>query len=227
MFNKDEGAIRAAVLAVNDGLVSNLSLVMGVAGSTVSAEIVTIAGLAGLLAGAFSMAAGEYISMRSQREIYENQISKVGQSMLANPSEGKKYLTEFYVNKGISVIEADRLAGHMMRNPTYVLDTVVLDKLGLSSGQLGSPSKAAISSFFSFVIGAIVPLLPYIIGLGSQSIVVSAVLSAIALILVGGVVALVSGRSVLIGGARMLLIGSAAASVTFGIGRLIGIELIG
>ena len=227
MFNKDEGAIRAAVLGVNDGLVSNFSLVMGVAGSTVSPEIVTIAGLAGLFAGAFSMAAGEYISMRSQREIYENQISKMRQSMLANPPEGKKYLTEFYIGKGISATEADLLSGHMVHNPNYVLDTVVLDKLGLSRGQLGSPSKAAISSFVSFVMGAIVPLLPYIIGSGPQSFILSAALSAIALILVGGSVALLSGRSALIGSIRMLLIGSAAASVTFGIGRLIGVELIG
>lgn len=227
MLNKDEGAIRAAVLAVNDGLVSNFSLVMGVAGSTASPEIVTIAGLSGLLAGAFSMAAGEYISMRSQREIYENQISKVRQSMLKNPDEGKAYLTEFYIDKGISAIEADRLSGHMVHNSNYVLDTVVLDKLGLSAGQLGSPTKAAISSFISFIAGAIVPLLPYIIGSGSHSFIVSAILSGVALILVGGSVALLSGRSILIGSIRMLLIGSSAASVTFGIGRLIGAELIG
>lgn len=227
MFNKDEGAIRAAVLAINDGLVSNFSLVMGVAGSTVSSEIVTIAGFAVLLAGAFSMAAGEYISMRSQREIYENQISKLRQNILSSAVEGKSYLTKFYVDKGVPLVEADRLSGHMMRNPDYVLETIVLDKLGLSSGQLGSPYKAALSSFFSFVAGAIVPLLPYIIGLGSQSFITSLVLSAIALILVGGIVALVSGRSMIIGSIRMLLIGSAAAAVTFGIGRLIGVELIG
>tara|TARA_Y100000590_G_scaffold165459_1_gene189479 strand:+ start:286 stop:969 length:684 start_codon:yes stop_codon:yes gene_type:complete len=227
MFNKDEGAIRAAVLAVNDGLVSNFSLVMGVAGSTVSSEIVTIAGFTGLLAGAFSMAAGEYISMRSQREIYENQISKVRQNILSSAAEGKSYLAKFYVDKGVPLVEADRLSGHMMRNRDYVLETIVLDKLGLSRGQLGSPYKAALSSFFSFVAGAIVPLLPYIIGLGSQSFITSLVLSAIALILVGGIVALVSGRSMIIGSIRMLLIGSAAAAVTFGIGRLIGVELIG
>ena len=183
--------------------------------------------MAGLLAGAFSMAAGEYISVRSQREIYENQILKLRKSILGDSTAGKRYLTEFYVDKGIPAVEADRLSSHMMRNPDYVLDTVALDKLGLSSGQLGSPYKAAISSFFSFVIGAIVPLLPYIIGLGSQSFILSAALSAIALILVGGSVAKVSGRSILIGSIRMLVIGSAAAAVTFGIGRLIGIELIG
>ena len=144
MLNKDEGAIRAAVLAVNDGLVSNFSLVMGVAGSTVGAEIVTIAGLAGLLAGAFSMAAGEYISVRSQREIYENQILKLRKSILGDSTAGKRYLTEFYVDKGIPAVEADRLSSHMMRNPDYVLDTVALDKLGLSRGQLGSAYKDAI-----------------------------------------------------------------------------------
>ncbi len=227
MFNKDEGAIRASVLAVNDGLISNFSLVMGVAGSTVSVDIVTIAGLAGLVAGAFSMAAGEYVSMRSQRDIYENQISKERQTLIDQPEKGKEYLTKFYQDKGIPVLEASRLAGHMMRTENYVLDILVLERLGLSKSQLGSPWKASLSSYVSFVIGAIVPILPYLVGLGSQAFIVSAVISAAALLVFGGAIALFSRRSILIGSIRMLLIGSAAAAVTFGIGRIIGVELLG
>ena len=227
MFNKDEGAIRASVLAVNDGLISNFSLVMGVAGSTVSVDIVTIAGLAGLVAGAFSMAAGEYVSMRSQRDIYENKISKERQTLIDQPEKGKEYLTKFYQDKGIPVLEASRLAGHMMRTENYVLDILVLERLGLSKSQLGSPWKASLSSYVSFVIGAIVPILPYLVGLGSQAFIVSAVISAAALLVFGGAIALFSRRSILIGSIRMLLIGSAAAAVTFGIGRIIGVELLG
>ena len=136
-------------------------------------------------------------------------------------------MTKFYQDKGIPVLEASRLAGHMMRTENYVLDILVLERLGLSKSQLGSPWKASLSSYVSFVIGAIVPILPYLVGLGSQAFIVSAVISAAALLVFGGAIALFSRRSILIGSIRMLLIGSAAAAVTFGIGRIIGVELLG
>ncbi|MEE8442912.1 MAG: VIT1/CCC1 transporter family protein [Dehalococcoidia bacterium] len=218
------GTLRAAVLGGNDGLVSNFSLVWGVAGGTSDPQIVLLAGVAGLLAGSFSMAAGEYVSMRAHRELSEHRIEMERKEIEEIPEEERAELSLIYRLKGLDKKEADFLAERIMRNPDVALETMVREELGLDPGQLGSPWGATISSFVSFAMGAIIPVLPYALG-GDQAFIVSGALSAVALLVVGMVLSLVSRRTVLWGGLRMLLIGMAAAGVTFGVGRLIGVSL--
>ena len=222
------GGFRAAVLGVNDGLVSNLSLVMGVAGGTDNdAEFVLLAGIAGLLAGAFSMSAGEYISMRSQRDLYEHEIRKEQVELEEWPEEEEEELVLIYQAKGLSQDEAQRVAKRIMERPEVALETMAREELGLDSSQLGSPWGAAASSFIAFVIGAIVPILPYVFDAGTLAFTLSAVLSAGALVSVGALIASTSGRNASWGALRMLLVGAAAAAVTFGIGHLIGVSVLG
>ena len=219
------GGVRAAVLGVNDGLVSNFSLVMGVAGGTNNPDFILIAGVAGLMAGAFSMAAGEYVSMRSQRDIYEHEIRKEEIELREWPDEEEEELVLIYQAKGLSQQDSRRIARQLMADPAVALDTMAREELGLDPGQLGSPWGASISSFVSFVMGASVPILPYIFRDGDLAFSLSAGLSAAALVAVGGLMGLLSGRNVLWGALRMLLAGGAAASVTFGVGSLIGLSL--
>ena len=223
------GSLRAAVLGVNDGLVSNFSLVMGVAGGTDNAaDIVLLAGVAGLLAGAFSMAAGEYVSMRSQREIYENEIRKERAELEEWPEEEEEEELELiYQSKGLSPEQSRQVAKWLMADPEVVLDTMAREKLGLDPSQLGSPWRASSSSFAAFVFGAIFPILPYFFNEDALALSLSAFLSGAALVVVGGLLALVSGKNVAWGALRMLLAGGAAAAVTFGVGRFIGVSLLG
>ncbi len=221
------GGLRAAVLGVNDGLVSNFSLVMGVAGGTGKPEFVLLAGVAGLLAGAFSMAAGEYVSMRSQRDLYEHRIDMERAELEEWPEEEEEELVLIYQAKGFSQDEAARIAKQIMSRPQVALDTMAREELGLAPSELGSPWGAAISSFVAFVAGAIVPVLPYIFDAGGLAFTLSAVLSAAALALVGATLAGVSGKNIAWGGARMLLLGGAAAAATYGIGRLVGQSIVG
>lgn len=225
-FGGGGGSIRAAVLGVNDGLVSNFSLVMGVAGATAKADFVLLAGSAGLLAGAFSMAAGEYVSVRSQRDIYEHQISIEREEVAEFPVEEREELALIYQAKGLSKEAAEHIAEHLMSNKEVALDTLVREELGLDPGQLGSPWNAAIVSCLAFCAGAIVPIIPYIISKsGGATFAVSAGVSGGALLVVGGSLALFSGRKVAWGALRMLLAGGAAAAVTYGVGRLIGVAI--
>ena len=225
------GSLRAAVLGVNDGLVSNFSLVMGVAGGTGNADFVLLAGGIGLLAGAFSMASGEYVSMRSQRDIYEHELRKEEIELQEWPEEEREELELIYQAKGLSAEESSRVASRVMADPKVALDTMAREELGLDPSQLGSPWGASVSSFTAFVAGAIVPILPYIYAravgtdAGDFALPLSALLSAGALALVGGTLAAVSGVNVAWGASRMLLAGGAAAAVTFGVGRLIGVTI--
>ena len=219
------GSLRAAVLGVNDGLVSNFSLVMGVAGGTGNPEFVLLAGVAGLLAGAFSMAAGEYVSMRSQRDIYEHEIRRESIELQLWPEEEEEELALIYQAKGLSPADSRRIAKRVMADPEVALDTMAREELGLDPSQLGSPWSASVSSFASFVAGALVPIIPYIFDAGNLAISLSAALSAVALVGVGGLMALMSGRNAAWGGLRMLLAGGAAAAVTFGVGKLIGVSV--
>ena len=221
------GSLRAAVLGINDGLVSNFSLVMGVAGGTDRPEFVLLAGVAGLMAGAFSMAAGEYISMRSQKDIYEHQLMIEEAEIREFPEEEEEELVLIYRTKGLSEEDSRNIAKQIMSNPGAALDTMAREELGLDPNQLGSPWGAAFSSFTAFVVGAIVPILPYIFDAGDLTFILSAVLSALALIVVGGALAGLTNRSLLWGSLRMLMAGGAAAAVTFGIGHLIGVTIIG
>ena len=216
------GVLRAGVFGVNDGLVSNLSLVAGVAGSRAEGKFVILAGFAGLLAGAFSMASGEYISMRTQREVFEQQLHLEKTELELAPDEEKEELTDIYAAKGIPREQAESVAERIMADREIALDTMAREELGLDPGELGSPWSAAITSFIAFSAGAIVPVAPYLFGSGWTYLAIGAGLSAVALFFVGTMVSLFTGRNAPASGARMVLIAAAAASLTFGIGRLIG-----
>jgi len=216
------GTLRAAVFGANDGLVSNLSLVMGVAGAASQNHIIVLAGIAGLLAGAFSMAAGEYISMQSQREVFERQIALEREEMRVMPDVEQRELAQIYRNKGLPAADADRVAAHLMEDPKIALDTKVREELGLDPDELGSPWGAALSSFVAFAIGAVIPLTPFLLGSGVPALVAALGLSFAALFLVGAGVSVFTGRNLLFSGSRQVAIGAAAAAVTYLVGTVIG-----
>ena len=222
------GTLRAVIFGVSDGLVSNLSLVMGVAGaSSGEGHFVLLAGVAGLLAGAFSMAAGEYVSMQSQRELFERQIALERAELEAMPQEEEAELAGVYRAKGFSATEAAAIAARMFQDPEHALDTLVREELGLDPDELGSPWGAAAGSFAAFAVGALVPVLPYMVAVGSQAFVLSLGLSIAALFAVGVGVSLLTGRSPLFSGGRQVLIGAAAATVTYLVGSAIGVSVGG
>ncbi len=219
------GAFRAGVLGANDGLVSNFGLVWGVAGGTSDPQIILLAGVAGLLAGAFSMAAGEYVSMRADRDLAEFRIEKERRELEEFPEEEQEELSLLYQMKGLTKEEADRLAERAMEDKTIALDTKIREELGLDPNGLGSPWGASISSFIAFSMGAIVPLSPYLASSGQGAFIASGVLSGLALMLVGGALAALSGKNPLWAALRMLAIGVAAAALTNSIGRMVGVAL--
>ncbi|MDQ3991573.1 MAG: VIT1/CCC1 transporter family protein [Actinomycetota bacterium] len=217
------GALRAAIFGVNDGLVSNLSLLMGVSGAGVQPDVVVLAGVAGLLAGAFSMAAGEYISMRVQRELFERLIH-IEAHELANDPEGETAeLARIYVDRGMPEDLADQTARALMRDPAAALEVHAREELGLDPEELGSPWGAAISSFLTFSAGAFVPLVPFLFGAGATAELLAAGLSLTALFVVGSSLTYFTGRPWPLAGGRMVLIGGVAALVTYGVGSLLGV----
>ena len=216
------GTLRAGVFGVNDGLVSNTCLVMGVAGAAAEPGIIVLTGVAGLLAGAFSMAAGEYISMLSQREMFEHQIAQERDELQRYPKEEAEELALIYAARGIPVAEARDISTHLVANPEQALDTLAREELGLNPDDLGSPIGAALSSFIAFAIGASLPLIPFLLGSGNGVLIASA-LSGTALFVVGALLSLFSGKSAWISGLRMLAIGAAAAAATYGIGTLFNV----
>ena len=216
------GALRAGVFGVSDGLVSNTALVMGVAGSGASHTVILLAGTAGLLSGSFSMAAGEYVSMASQRERYEREIALEAQELEEKPEEERDELVLLYRAKGLPRADATRLADQIMADRKVALDTLAREELGLDPAELGSPLSAAISSLLTFAAGALVVLLPYFAGRGTAALVAAIILAAAALLAVGTGIGVLNGRSALRSGLRQLLLGGAAALITFGIGHLIG-----
>ena len=218
------GTLRAVIFGVSDGLVSNLSLVMGVAGAAGgNPKFILLAGIAGLLAGAFSMAAGEYISMQSQRELFERQIELERAEMEAMPDEEEAELAASYRAKGFTADEAVRIAHRIFQDPDAALDMLVREELGLDPYQLGSPWGAAAGSFVAFGVGAAIPVIPYLFGGGMAVLAVSLGLSLVALFGVGAGVSLLTGRGFLFSGVRQLGIGLAAALVTYAIGSVIGV----
>jgi vacuolar iron transporter family protein len=218
------GTLRAVIFGVSDGLVSNLSLVMGVAGAASgNPSFILLAGIAGLLAGAFSMAAGEYISMQSQRELFERQIALERAEMEAMPEEEEAELAASYRAKGFTPDEAVRIAHRIFEDPDQALDMLVREELGLDPDELGSPWGAAAGSFVAFALGAVVPVIPYLFGGGTAVIAASLGLSLVALFGVGAAVSLLTGRGMIFSGFRQLGIGLAAALVTYAIGSLIGV----
>ena len=216
------GALRASVFGISDGLVSNLSLVVGVSGAGTAGGTILLAGVAGLLAGAFSMAAGEYVSMRSQRELFERQIGLERMDLETHPEEEREELALIYRAKGIPKADADRLADTLMANREVALDTLAREELGLDPSELGSPWAAAAGSFLAFAIGAFVPVLPYLFARGALTIVPAIILGAVALFAVGASLSLFTGRNPLYSGVRMLALATVAAGATYGIGRLVG-----
>jgi VIT1/CCC1 family predicted Fe2+/Mn2+ transporter len=218
------GTLRAGVFGVNDGLVSNTCLVMGVAGAAAEPSVIVLTGVAGLLAGAFSMAAGEYISMLSQREMFEHQIAQEANELKRYPKEEAEELALIYAARGLPIKEARDVANHLVANPEKALDTLAREELGLNPDDLGSPIGAAISSFICFAIGASLPLIPFLIGAGNKAIVIAAALAGAALFVIGALLSLFSGKNAWISGLRMLAIGAAAAGATYGIGSLFNVS---
>ena len=221
------GTLRAVIFGVSDGLVSNLALVMGVAGAASDGQdnFVLLAGIAGLLAGAFSMAAGEYISMQSQRELFERQIALERAELEAMPEEEQAELAQVYRSKGFTESEAEAIAARMFADPEHALDTLVREELGLDPDELGSSWGAAIGSFVAFGVGAIIPVVPYLLATGGTAFVVAIALSLGALFAVGAGVSLLTGRGLLFSGTRQVLIGAAAAVVTYLVGTAIGVTV--
>ncbi len=225
--NGRSGSLRAAVFGVNDGLVSNFSLVLGMAGADQGAGVVILAGVAGLVAGAFSMAAGEYVSMRVQREVLESTLAVERREITEEPEAERREVVVILRAQGVPREDAERIAGRIMEDPEVALDVMARQELGLDPNDLGSPIGAAVSSFGAFAAGALIPLVPFLVLAFGTAVVVSIVLSGVSLFAVGALAARLSERPALFGGARMLLIGAAAAAVTYGIGSLLGVNMAG
>jgi vacuolar iron transporter family protein len=221
------GTLRAIVFGASDGLVSNLSLVMGVAGATSQASFILLSGIAGLLAGAFSMAAGEYISVRSQVEVLERQIALERAELEAIPEEEFEELVTIYRSKGLPEEDARRFAEHIFQDKEVALQTLVREELGLDQAGMSSPWAAAGGSFVAFCIGAIIPVIPYLFGGGDMVLFASFGLSLCGLFVLGALVSMLTGRNLLFSGLRQVGIGAAAAIVTFMVGRLIGVNVAG
>jgi VIT1/CCC1 family predicted Fe2+/Mn2+ transporter len=216
-------ALRAAVLGASDGLTSNLSLVMGVAGASSSNHAVVLAGSAGLLAGSLSMAIGEWLSVQSARELYSHQIEIEKQELTDVPEEEREELTLIYQAKGMGEQEAQKLATQLLGDKTTALDTLTREELGIDPGELGGSAwQAAITSFFLFAAGALIPAAPFLFGGGPLIIAISLALSAVGLFLIGTGITLTTGAPLAKAGGRQVLFGLAAAAITFGLGRLVG-----
>lgn len=220
-------AIRAAVLGGNDGLVSNFSLVMGIAGATAGQDGVLLAGLAGLLAGALSMALGEWISVKSSQELYENQMQIEMEELETNPEGEMKELALIYMAKGIPDEQSRTMAADIMKDKTRAHEMLVKEELGINAEELkGSAVEAAIYSFILFAVGAVIPVLPFMFTSGTRAIVISVSASAAGLFIIGAAITLFTGKNVWYSGFRQVLFGLAAAAISFGIGKLIGVNVV-
>ena len=221
-------ALRAAVLGANDGLVSNLSLIMGVAGAALSSQTILVTGLAGLLAGAFSMALGEWLSVQSSRELYQRQIEIERVEISTNPEEETEELALIYEAKGLSAEQAQITAKRIMSDDANALETLAREELSIDPSELGGSAwEAAISSFLLFAVGAIIPVIPYLFLSGTLAIIVSLIFGAGGLFLIGAGITLFTGRSVLVSGTRQVAFGLIAAAITYLIGLLIGVNIGG
>lgn len=214
--------LRAAVFGMNDGLVSNMSLILGVAGAQAEPGMIILAGVAGLLAGACSMGAGEYISVLSQREVFQYQIAIEKEELKEYPEEEKEELALIYEARGVPKDDARKIANLMIDNPETGLNTLAREELGLNPEDLVSPIGAMLSSFFAFAIGAAIPLLPFLFGHSVWNLPVSILITGVSLFSIGAVLSLYTNRNPFLLGARMLAIGAGAGIITFLIGRWIG-----
>jgi VIT1/CCC1 family predicted Fe2+/Mn2+ transporter len=211
------------VFGVNDGLVSNASLLLGVAGATNDPHVIVLTGVAGMAAGAFAMAAGEYVSVQSQRELYEYQIGLERDELQQYPEAEAQELALIYAAKGLPPKEADRLAQRLVADPEHALDTLAREELGLNPSELGSPLGAAASSFIAFALGALIPLAPWLLARSPQAFGLAIGVTGLALFTIGAMLSLFTGRNALYSGARMLLLGAVAGAITYGIGHFLAV----
>ena len=217
------GGLRAAVFGASDGLVSSAALILGVAAADPTAGVVRLAGVAGLIAGAISMAAGEYVSMRAQAELFERELDVERRALRENPGLETLELRKIYESRGLEPELARELAEAMMSDPDMALDVHAREELGIDPDELGSPYGAAAASFVSFAVGALLPLLPWLFGGGDAAIVATIALGVVGAAALGGVVGWLSGRSIPFAAARQTIIAVGAAVVTYAIGTLVGI----
>ncbi len=220
--NLHGGGARAAVFGISDGLVSNVALVLGMAGAHASAGAVRLAGIAGLIAGSFSMAAGEYVSMRAQSELMQRELNVEREAIWSDPELERQELSAIYESRGLDADLARELSVRMMRDPEIALETHAREELGINPRQTGNPYQAAASSFVMFAIGAFLPLLPWLLTSGPSATVWSVVLGGAGAFAVGAALSLFTGRSWLWSAGRQLLISGVAAGVTYGVGHVIG-----
>lgn len=221
------GAARAAVFGVSDGLVSNVALVVGMAGASSSAQVVRLAGIVGLVGGAFSMAAGEFVSMKAQRELLERELDIERRELARRPESERRELAQIYRSRGVTPDVADRLATEMMAHPELALETHAREELGVDPQELGSPPRAAASSFVAFAAGALVPVLPWFFLGGSVATILSLVLGAAGAVVVGLLLARFTERPPAAAAFRQLLIAAVAGGVPYAIGRMVGVTTTG
>lgn len=217
------GAARAAVFGVSDGLVSNTSLILGLAGAAPGGTVIRLAGLSGLLGGAFSMAAGEYISMRAQRELFEREIEIERREIERHPRGELTELVHLYESRGMRPELAHEVAEQIMSNPDVALETHTREELGIDPSATGNPVKAAVSSFVTFSIGAVIPLIPFLGSRGSLATLVAVALAGAGALVVGGLLSLFTGRAWWYSALRQLLMCAIAGAATYGIGTAIGV----
>lgn len=221
------GTARAAVFGVSDGLVSNVAIVLGFAGANPGPGLVRLAGLAGLIGGAVSMAAGEYVSMTAQAELLERELEMERLELRRRPEAERRELAQIYRSRGVDEATAEQLASALSRDPELALQTHAREELGIDPDSLGQPVRAALSSFVTFSIGASIPLIPYLFGTGTAAMVVAIVLGVIAALAVGAALARFTGRPMGRSAGRQLLFSAVPAVVTYAIGSAVGVSGIG
>jgi VIT1/CCC1 family predicted Fe2+/Mn2+ transporter len=225
--NLQGGGARAAVLGVSDGLLTNVLLVLGVVGANPGPNVVRLVGVAGLIAGAFSMATGEYVSMKAQRELFETELAFERREISQRPEGERRELVRIYENRGVEPGVARTLASEMMRTPELALETHAREELGIDPGELGNPVQAAASSFATFALGALVPLVPWLVTRGGAAVAASLVAGGVAALAVGGAIALFTRRSWWWTALRQLGFLAVAAAVSYGVGAAIGVGVHG
>ena len=216
------GWFRAAIFGISDGLVTNVSLILGFAGANPGHSVIRLAGLAGLVAGGFSMGSGEYLSMKAQKELLESEIEMERKALIANPEEEQQELRQIFIDRGIEFELADRLSVDLMRDPDLALRTHTREELGIDPSATGSPWRAALASFSAFVGVALIPLLPWLGSTTGNQVYWSIGLAAVGSAVVGGAIGWFTRRGIWLSAIRQIVIAALAAAVTFGVGRLVG-----
>jgi VIT1/CCC1 family predicted Fe2+/Mn2+ transporter len=213
------------VFGANDGLVSNLALVMGVAGANPEPGIIVLAGIAGLLAGAFSMGVGEYVSVRSQHELLAYQLAFQRHQLAEVPEHERAILSDIYVERGFTAQEATAFVDRLFRDPEHAARILIFEEVGLDARSIGSPLQAAVGSFLAFTLGALIPLVPYLAASGPLAFWASLAVSMVALVVLGLGIASQTRRDPLFTAVRQVLLGGVAAAVTYAAGALIGVRV--